>query len=318
MKKIMLCLTTVVILFNLAYGQDYFRVLTEKYADKEGFSASFITRDMFNMYLKKKQVDEKSTIGETLKNLESILMVSQSGFGKESNDSEKGEFHKEILNHYKNDNGFTLFKTQKTTFEDLKVYLKKTNEKITSLSVITASSFAVNLVELNGLISMENLAELGKELNLRGLESLYRINSTENVVMGYPLSHSGDVYFPGKSSGSWMVAPDMKNLEEQMHLLEKNKELSAEQRKKIEEQAKLMAEKQAQYAEQYREMAEKYKRSPIFLSAPGDTNVIYYLNGKKVSSSEIKKINPDEIQTIDVNKGDEKGKRSIIKIITKK
>jgi len=316
MKKIIVFFIASILVTSV-HSQDYFKTLTEKYADTEGFSASFITKDMFNMYLKKKQVDEKSTMSETLKNLDNILMVSQSVYGKENNNATKEELHKEILNHYKNDNSFTLFKTQKTIGEDLKVYLKKADEKITSLAVVNASSYSVSLVELNGLIDMENLADLGKELNLRGLESLYRVNNSEVVVMGYP-SPRGDISGLGKISGNWMVAPDMKKLEEQMELLEKNKELSAEQRKKIEEQARVWAEKQAQFAEQYREMAEKYKRSPIFLSTPGDTNVVYYLNGKKVSASDIKTINPDDIKTIDVNKSDEKGKKSTIRIITKK
>ena len=77
MKKIIVFLIAS-ILVTAVHSQDYFKALTEKYADKEGFSASYITKDMFNMYLKKKQVDEKSTVSETLKNLDNILMVSQS------------------------------------------------------------------------------------------------------------------------------------------------------------------------------------------------------------------------------------------------
>jgi hypothetical protein len=315
MKKLTLFVVTL-FLFNLAFSQEYFKTLTEKYADKEGFSASLITRDMFNMYLKKKQVDEKSNVSETLKSLDNILIVSQSGFGKDTNDSGRTVLHKEILNHYKSDNSYSLFKTQKTMGEDLKVYLKKVNEKITSLAVVSGSDFSVNLVELNGVVELENLSDLGRELNLRGLENLYRINNNELVVTGYGLGTRGEAFGWGRSSGTWSV-PDIKKYEEQLQLIEKNRDLSAEQRKKIEEQAKLMAEKQAQYAEQYRVMAEKYKRSPIFLSAPGDTNVIYYLNGKKVTSAEIRKIDPDEIQTIDVRKNDDKNGRSIIKIITK-
>ncbi len=303
------------ILFNTAFPQDYFKSLTEKYSDKDGFSASFITRDMFNMYLKKKQVDEKSTVGETLKNLENILVVSQTGFGKEKDEAGIEELHKEIMNHYKNDASYTLFKTQKTMGEDLKVYLKKVNEKITSLSVLSSSSYSLNLVELNGVIDMESLSDLGHELNLKGLESLYRLNSGD-VFYGRAL---GEYYGQNKGTGYHYIpgAEWNKQFEEQMQQLAKTKELSAEQRKKIEEQAKLMAEKQAQMAEKYHEMAEKYQRSPIFLSSPGDTNVIYYLNGKKVTAAEIKKIDPDDIQTIDVRKNDEKNKKSTIRIITK-
>ena len=302
-------------LFSPAFSQEYFKTLTEKYSDKEGFSATFITRDMFNMYLKKKQVDEKSTVSETLKNLENILIVSQTGFGKEKDEAGIADLQKEIVNRYKNDAAYTLFKTQKTMGDDLKVYLKKVNEKITSLSVISSTSFSLNLVELNGLIDMESLSDLGRELNLKGLESLYRL-SPPDIFYGRAFGE----YYGQRGSTGFQYLPGNewnKQLEEQLKQLEKTKELSAEQRKKIEEQAKLMAEKQAQMAEKYREMAEKYNRSPIFLSSPGDTNVIYYLNGKKVSAAEIKKIDPDDIKTVDVNKSDEKGKKNIIRIVTK-
>lgn len=38
-------------------GQDLFTNLTEKYSGREGFSATNLSRDMFDLYLKKKQVN---------------------------------------------------------------------------------------------------------------------------------------------------------------------------------------------------------------------------------------------------------------------
>ena len=309
------------VFFLPGFSQDFFKILTEKYSEKEGFSASFITRDMFNLYLKKKQVDEKSQVSEALKNLDNILVVSQTSYGKEKS-TDVDEIQKEILNHYKSGDGYTLFKTQKTMGEDLKVYMKKTNENISSLAVISVSSFSLNLVELNGVINMENLAQLGQELNLRGLENLYRISSGESYGRAWAL---GEFYGLNKSYelGQQFNNTELqKLLQEQITQVDKYKELSSEQRKKMEEQfreqAKQMAEKEAQMAETYREMARKYQRFPIFLSAPGDTNAVYYLNGKKVEASEIKKVSPDDIKSITVQKSDEKNKKSTIKIETKK
>lgn len=308
-------------LFLPGFSQKFFNILTEKYSEKDGFSATFITRDMFNLYLKKKQVDEKSPVTETLKNLDNILVVSQTGFGKDKS-IDVDEMQKDILNHYKSDQGYTLFKTQKVMGEDLKVYLKKSNETINSLAILSVSSISLNLVELNGVIDMENLAQLGQELNLRGLESLYRIGSGSSFPRAMAI---GEYYDRSRDFelGRHLNSQEFqKSLQEQLSQAEKYKELSAEQRKKIEEQfkeqAKQMAEKQAQMAETYREMARKYQRFPIFLSTPGDSNVVYYLNGKKVDASEIKKIDPDDIKTIMVQKSDEKNKKSNIKIETKK
>jgi hypothetical protein len=71
-------------------------------------------------------------------------------------------------------------------------------------------------------------------------------------------------------------------------------------------------------AEKSRQMYEVYGRRPIFLSAPGDTNVVYYLDGKKVKAEQIKVISPDDIVTVDVSKSDKKGEKSVIRITTKK
>jgi hypothetical protein len=57
--------------------------------------------------------------------------------------------------------------------------------------------------------------------------------------------------------------------------------MTDEQRRQIEEQTKHIVEKQRIMGERYRELAEKYQRNPIFLSEPGDTSTVYYINGKK-------------------------------------
>ena len=96
-----------------------FGELTDKYADKEGFSASQISSEMFDLYLKKRDIDEESPVFEALKKLDYILVVSQSrieqnayrdihGSGNKSAESDKTEdkddteiLHSDILNHYK-------------------------------------------------------------------------------------------------------------------------------------------------------------------------------------------------------------------------
>ena len=77
-------------------------------------------------------------------------------------------------------------------------------------------------------------------------------------------------------------------------MIEKRKELNDEQRLQFEKQAQIQKQKQLEMAEKYREMAEKYQRQPIFLSYPGDTNTVYYLDGKKVKADKIKKMDRDK------------------------
>ena len=191
--------------------------------------------------------------------------------------------------------------------EDLKVFIKKDHDKIESLAVITNSSFSTNLMELQGDIDLQNVAQINRALNLKGLENLYKINN-----MGLYPSY---VFSPG-----FLYPPEkFGELMEGVHrsIEENQKFLNEEQRQKIEEQARNMAEKQRDMAEKYREMAEKYKRHPIFLNYPGDTGTVFFIDGKKVDPDAIKKIEPGDIESIEVLKGDKKDGKTTIKIITR-
>ncbi len=312
MKTIILILMISVLTVPGWAQKDLFGNLTNKYADKDGFSASRITSDMFDLYLKKRNINEDSPVYEALKSLDNILVVSQTSYSRgvvHSDSAKQGadikEIHQDILKHYEKNN-YTLFKTEKQMGEDVKVFLKKNRDKIESLALVTNSGRATNLVELQGEnIELATVSDLNKALNLRGLENLYKING-----------HN--------SRGFYVPAPDIPSeeqiramVEKQRELIEKQHHLTEEQREKIEVQARAMAEKQREMAEKYREMADKYQRQPIFLSAPGDS-VEYFIDGKKVTAEEVKKITPDDIERVEVNKKKgEKGKGSI-RITTRK
>jgi hypothetical protein len=318
MKKILLLgLLAVFSLQAPAQNTDaFFEELTNNYADRDGFSASMITSDMFDLYIKKKNIDEESAVYEALNNLDKIIVVSQTGFSADAwglaagvsaedkpKDDSAAELHKTILEHYKTGN-YTLLKTENRMGEDVKVYLKKNQEKIESLALLTNSSAATNLVELKGDIDLSTVAELSKALNLRGLENLYKINNSGAMYFG----QNTNAYFPQERIEE-MVA-------RQKELVERQRFLSEEQREKLEERARAQADRQMQMAERYREMAERYQRQPIFLNYPGDSTV-YYLNGKKVEAETIKEIDKTNIKSIEVNKSEKEGEKTIVRIKTK-
>ena len=297
---------------------NFFEELTNEYSDKDGFSASLITKDMFELYLKKKNVDDKSSVYEALNSLNKITVVSLNNFGgyfpvtastgqksqSSQNETVSRELYETILNHYK-DGNFTLLKTEKRMGEEVKVYLKKNQDKITSLAVLTNSSYNTNLIELEGDINLTAVADLNNALNLKGLENLYKIDNTSNM------------YFEQAARVGWSPVRAEELAARQRELAEKHMELNEEQLAKIEMQAQLQAQKQKEMIEKYQQMAETYGRQPIFLSAPGDTNTVYYLDGKKVKAKEIKELDKDEIKSIEVNKPTEKDDKTTIKIKTK-
>ena len=305
-------------------SQNFFEELTEKYSEKDGFSASMLTSDMFDLYMKKRKVEKDSDVASALKNLDRILVVSQSGFAAgrvvygetidqeeykkklEASKKERDVIHKELVDHYKN-GGYTLLKTEKRMGEDVKVYLKKGGEKINSLALITNSNAATNLVELEGDIDLSNVASLSTALNLRGLENLYKIDNSQ----GGFIAGSDMLRAYGYDEERLAAMADRARA-----MAEEQAVLSEEQMKRYQEQAEIQAQKQMEMAEKYREMKEVYGRQPIFLNYPGDSTQ-YYLNGKKVDAEEIKELRKDNIQTIDVQKDENNDDITIVRITTK-
>ncbi len=298
--------------------ENFFDQLTNKYSDKDGFSASMITKDMFDLYLKKKNVDSESAVFGAIKNLEKIMIISQSNLssgylivgGAAEDKPEKpektqdNELLETILAHYKTGD-YTLLKTEKRMGEELKVYLKKNQDKVESLALVTNSNAATNLIELQGDINLTAVADLSSAFNLRGLENLNKINN------------SGTRTIWGQNNGAYYIPDNYDELiVRQREQFDRQRVLTEEQRAKIQVQARLSAEKQVEYAEKYRELAEKYRRQPIFLNYPGDST-IYYLNGKKVDAEEIKNIDKESIKSIEVNKPEKETDKTTIKIKTK-
>ncbi|NQU88800.1 MAG: DUF4252 domain-containing protein [Mariniphaga sp.] len=309
MKKLIVLIIAVLVLTPV-FSQDMFKQLTDKYSDQDGFSATMITNDMFDLYLRKKNIEKDSPVYETLKKLDNVLVASQSKFGSKEEIDVKG-LHSEILSNYQKGN-YTLLKTEKKMGEDIKVYLKKSNDKVNSLALVTASSTSVNLVEMNGDIDLASLSELSDALSIRGLENLYKINGGSSFQF-YGGTFTAPEYL-------YNYSRDFFNEDRLIELQQRIKEqgsLSEEQVEKYQQQAKEMGLKQAEMAEKYRQMAEQYGRKPIFLSYPGDTNTVYYIDGKKVKVVDIKNLDREKIDGIEVNKmEDDEG--NVIYITTKK
>ena len=313
MKKIILFLLVTIFILPATAQQtkNLFQELTTKYADQEGFSASMLTSDMFDLYIKKRNLDESSPVFDALKKLDYITVISQSKFftnpvqpavAKETG-NDKNPLYDSILDHYRK-NGYTLFKTEKRLGEDVKVFLMKNQEKIVSLALITNSESATNLVELQGDIDLKTVAELSNAMNLKGLENLYKLDNNNSWVYGTP----GVAISPERIEE--MVARQREQFERQRNLTD-------EQRAAIEDQARVSAEKQLQMAEKYREMAEKYGREPIFLNYPGDTNTVYYIDGKKVKAKEIKELDKEKIESVEIKKPEKGNEKTTIRIKTK-
>ena len=314
MKTIILSICILISALNL-HAQDLFGSLTGKYANQEGFSATHLTNDLFDLYLKKKQVEPGSAVYETLKKLNRITVISQNSFGAQENQGKMKEtlsaVQDEIMNYYK-DPSFSLLKTENRMGEVIKVYLKKNGDKVNTLSMVSSSPTRLTMVELAGDIDLTRVSDISGALNVRGLENLNKINGTSNtfVFQGMDLNQMEDqrIFWEQYSDNLKDLPYPQMNIE----MLRRQKELT--------EKHNEMTEKHREIVIKQQEMASKYGRQPIFLSTPGDTNVVYYINDKKVDSEKFKSINPEDIESVSVIKAEQgkKNKKSEIRIITRK
>lgn len=299
MKKLFLILVAAILMMPVS-GQELFKTLVDKYADKDGFSAVQLSKDMFDLYLKKKNIDAKDPVYGVVNNLENILVITQVK-GNEKEDGLKN-IQTEIIDFYKK-KGLTLFKTEKKTGNDLKIYIQKDSKGVSSLGLVNLSELSLTLIEINGIIDLTSIASLNKAFNIRGLDALRKIDDSGN-------------YFVNPDFSSFYV-PDIRY------------ELSEERRKEIEESVKKaqaemkirqkdMEMQQKEMLGYEKEFAGKYNRFPIVLGASNDSTV-YIVDGKIVDKSEIKILNPDKIEKIEVVKESKNNKKvGVIKITTKK
>jgi hypothetical protein len=70
-------------------------------------------------------------------------------------------------------------------------------------------------------------------------------------------------------------------------------------------------------AEKNRETFEKYSREPIYLNHKGNTNTVYYIDGKKVKAKEIKELDKGKIESVEIKKPEKKNDKTTIRIKTK-
>lgn len=323
MKKLIVLIVAIVAIMPVN-GQELFEKLVEQYSDREGFSAVQLTSDMFDLYLKKKNIDEEDPVYDVIDNLENILVITQSNltsgsrtFLKDGNIILKGEedvevdedsslkdIHSEILDYYK-EAGLFLFKTEKKIGNDLKIYIDRDEDGVSSLGLVNLTDFALTLIEINGTIDLSSIANLSSAFNIRGLETLRKIDDSGNYFLAPDLSN--------------FDVPDIRGFgiskERQMELEESLKR--AEEEMKLNRGRRIDEERSSRLKE--KEFFEQYKREPIFLNRY-DKNTEYYLNGKKVSKEELKGISSSDIVKTVVEKVEKDGEvtKSIVKITTKK
>ena len=286
MKKIVIYLIAMILVVP-AGAQTLFDELVNKYVDVEGFSAVQLTNDMFELYLKKKNIDADDPVYDVLNDLDNMMVITQ--IYSDDEESSGDEIKQEIRNYYQ-DNGYTLFKTEKNANSDLKIYIEKSDDGIESMGLLSSNSFSLNLIEMNGKIDLSKVASLSRALNIRGLEQLRVFDnntSPDNFYFNYEYA------FPYSNS--------LKLSDETRAKIEEQVQRAREEMKK--NQGEMML-RQKELTEKQKELYEKYQRFPIMISGSDSKDAEYFVDGEKVTIDEIREIDPQNVESIQVNKKD--------------
>ncbi|HBL74113.1 MAG: hypothetical protein A2W90_22595 [Bacteroidetes bacterium GWF2_42_66] len=299
MKTLILILFTAILVVP-ASGQELFKTLVEKYSNKDGFSAVQLSKDMFDLYLKKKSIDEKDPVYTVVDNLENILVITQ--VKSDEKDDGLKSIQTEIIDYY-NKKGMSLFKTEKKTGNDLKVYIEKGANGVSSLGLVNLSDLSLTLIEINGVIDLTSIASLNKAFNIRGLDALRRIDDSGNYLVSPDFSsfQVPDIRFELSEERRREMEGNVKKLQEEMKIHQKEIQIH-----------------QKEMSEDQKAMFSKYNRFPIFLSGDAEST-IYFINGEKADKEDIRILDPNQIEKIEVVKEKKDDKKvGIIKITTKK
>ena len=301
MKKIVVVLLCVLLGFS-AGAQSIFDELVEKYVDVEGFSAVQLTNDMFELYMKKKNIDADDPVYDVLNDLDNMMVVSQTFTS--DNDKLREEMKTEIRSYYQ-DNDYLLFKTEKNASSDLKIYIDRTDDGIKSMGLLSSNSFSVNLIEMNGAIDLSKVASLYRVLNIRGLEQLQVFDNTKSP---------NNFYFNYQ-----FEMPDLSNYEisdERRREIEENVRISQEEMRKYQDETR---KNQLEMSKRQQQLFEKYNKFPIIIKGAESKNAEYFVDDEKVDKDQILELDPERIESIRViRKDDGKDNQAQIKITVKK
>lgn len=165
MKTIFIFLLVTISLGQIATGKNSFRLVSEKFKNHDQFFYSELSKQTINLYLKEKKVADE------LKNvLQNLNMLNVLSF--EINNQETAAFFwKSIAEQYDLD-AYVPFKISSSGFDQHKIFIKEKSSNISDLLVIKTSLSQASIVEIKGIIKLEEMAVLNKILSIKGLESL--------------------------------------------------------------------------------------------------------------------------------------------------
>ena len=169
MKKTICILAVFLIPFSGIAQDDAISKFLGKYVNDEKFSTVYITKRMFRLIAQITDDEESKEFEKTINNIESFCILSS--------DQVKGrQLYKEVINTIPIKQYEELMIIREG--QDLTKFLIRENSKgqILELLMISGKEKDFTILSMTGIIDLESIAKLSKQMEIDGLEHLEKSN----------------------------------------------------------------------------------------------------------------------------------------------
>jgi len=158
-------------LFSLSMfaGNPKVDAIYKKYDGKKGFTTVNVTKDMFGLFM---QMDNSSNKDQSLKKamskLDNIKILNYTADSSQN-------ISKTLYNEIKNSIPMSEYKELMVINENgsnAKMLIKKKGESISDFLMLVGSNDEVVLININGVLSLEDLRKVSKSMNIKGMQNI--------------------------------------------------------------------------------------------------------------------------------------------------
>jgi hypothetical protein len=170
MKTIKILVVLIFAAINSYSQKSPIDAIFDKYSEKDGFTTVYISKSMFSLFANK---DSKDDFGKIIAGLESIKILSV----EDSVLNTKINLYKELVKDLPLDK-YEQLMVVKEKDEDMRMMIRKANGKILEFLMIGGGKDNF-LISITGNLDLNSIAKLSKEMNIKELENVDKLNSNK-------------------------------------------------------------------------------------------------------------------------------------------
>jgi hypothetical protein len=146
-------------------------VIFDKYAEKDGFTTVYISKQMFSLFASNESNDNKDDFARIISGLESIRILTV----EDSVLNTKLNLYKELTKDLPIDQ-YEQLMVVKEKKQNIKMMVRKSKGKILEFLMIGGGEDNF-LISITGNIDLKSVAKLSNAMNIKELENVDKLNS---------------------------------------------------------------------------------------------------------------------------------------------